>query len=387
MFLLGFKKISIFYLFYFFLTKKYLFFFLKNLFFKNYKMRAAGQPTDENHTNNNQQQPDSLEGLTLNEVFLNSTINGYKIKTVEERQREIKKEFTKFKTTINRHLKKAHEYYNRIEERYKYETTTELKLSIEMESADTELNEILEDLNQEPNKLNEEIINKIYKDFDIIFNNFITIREHYRPFITNPAKNKGVAKIFILKGIDFKANKKLWLKTFKEINKRSLFYNLINDAWREINDIKDKTEDKNNSKIYDKIKEIDEAHNNLIKYLDDYKNKIIEDFKAYNRQVSENLRQNGGVLEDDIKENQDYFDEEAIKTASKMCDPSGDLLGKFYKFEIEISNLFIEYSRQYEEDHDDFINSELINMYQTLIEKINELFKTNFKKQKKIKHN
>ncbi len=348
-------------------------------------MRAAGQPTSDNNTNQptNQptnQQPESLEGLTINDTFINTTINNYKLKTLEERQQEIKKEFMKFKTNITRHLKKAIKYHNKIKDNQTYEVCEELKLSIEMERADTELNEILNDLEEDPTKLNEGIINKIYNNFDIIFNDFVLIREHYRPFITNPAENKNVSKIFILKGINFKTNKNLWLRTFNDIKQRKLFNYLINETWREINNIKDKIENKNNSQLIHNIKQIDEEHDKLRGYLKTYQNKIMDDLKTFNRQTSEELRKIGNMSEEEIKENQDYYDGEAVKTALKMCDVSGDLLGPFYQLGAELTNIFNDYSRKTHNDYDEFLFNELINIYEDLIKHINELFKTYFKK-------
>lgn len=351
-------------------------------------MRAAGQPTSDNSTSNNNNQPTNQQqdkpnilGLTIKDDFNpGDLIESKIIKTPEDRQQEIKKEFMKFKTTITRHLKKAIEYNNRIKQNQTYEVETELKLSIEMEAADTALQEILNDLEDDPDKLNEENINKLYNNFDIIFNDFVLIREHYRPFISNPAKNENVEDIFILKGINFKTNKNLWLRTFNDIKKHHLFNYLINETWREINNIKDKIEDKNKSKLIQHIKQIDEEHDKLRIYLKTYKNKIIDELKAFNRKTSEELRQNGNISEEDIKENQDYFDKEAVQTALKMCDVSGDLLGGFYQLGAEITNIFNDYSRKTWDDYDDFLFSELIKIYEDLIKQINELFKTYFKK-------
>lgn len=319
-----------------------------------------------------------IYGGDIGDNFIKSTLKEVKIITMEDRQKEIKKHFLKFKRSIKNHLKKSNEYLKKIEENEHYERTTEKELIKQIKLINVEFVEHVEHIHDEPDEINETYINEMFDKFDIIFNNFITVREHYRPFIFNPSNNKLTSKIFILKGINFTLNKSLWFKSFNQLYKNNMFNSLIINLCNEIDNIKDKIRNKNELKLIEHIKKIDEEKNKLIKYIKNYKFEILEEFDKHNLETIQNLKDIGSMTNQELEATLKDFHEEAIRTSLNMVKDDGDLMKIFYYVLSEIITIYNDYSRENWNDYETYDLNDLTEDYKTLISKIEKLFKHAF---------
>ena len=314
--------------------------------------------------------------------FKDNDLTDVKVITIEERQKEVKKEFYKIKQQINKSYNLAYEHGKKIFKMKKYEDTTEQEHLKAMEIEQEAINNILLDCEFNTDNLTEEKAQQLKNSFEIIFYSFLEIRNYYKPFLssTDPTAFKTVNSIFALNSINFKYQPKLYKTRFNKVNNRGLLRNLLTNLCEEIERVKEKREEKERFNIYSNLKKLDDKAEDFGTVLKMYYYKLIDEFKSKNAETSKTLIKLGHMTQTEINENENYFNEVALQTALKMCDPDEPLLKMFYSLNSEIIVLFNESSRKNYKDYKEIHYRELIKMYKTLLNKLNGLFNDYFKR-------